>query len=167
MKHMWMMSTLVLLLGCGEGAGLFSGAGNQTGAEADLIEGTALASALSPNPPAERGIPASEPLAAALPQPVETPRLDPAASTGGHRALGSTIVSLGSPTEPGLWLKTPLVAQRVEGRVVNPANGKFLRLTLIPIAGPKTAGSRMSLDAMRQIDAPLTGLTEVMVTQSG
>ena len=44
------------------------------------------------------------------------------ASTGA--ALGTTVVSLGSATEPGLWLKTPLVDAEQPGRVTNPATGK-------------------------------------------
>jgi len=79
------------------------------------------------------------------------------------KRLGKTVVSLGSPTEPGLWLKTPLVKAEAKGRVTNPANGKSSAVTLIPIDGPATAGSRMSLAALRVIEASLTDLTEVEV----
>lgn len=81
--------------------------------------------------------------------------------------LGTTVVSLGSPTEPGFWLKTPLVQQEASGRVTNPATGKSSVVTLIPIEGPKTAGSRLSLPAMRLIEASLTDLTEVEVSLEG
>lgn len=77
--------------------------------------------------------------------------------------MGKTVASLGSPTEPGLWLKTPLVQTEAQGRVTNPANGKSSLVTLIPIDGPNTAGSRMSLAALRLIGASLTDLTEVEV----
>jgi len=80
------------------------------------------------------------------------------------KALGTTIASLGSPTEPGFWLKTPLVKTETAGRVTNKANGKSSAVTLIPIDGPSTGGSRMSLPAMRLIGASLTELTEVEVT---
>ena len=83
------------------------------------------------------------------------------------KALGKTIVSLGSPSEPGLWLKTPLVKSETQGRVTNPTNGKSSAVTLIPIDGPSTAGSRMSLAALRLIDASLTDLTEVEVALEG
>lgn len=83
------------------------------------------------------------------------------------RELGQTVATLGSPTEPGLWLKTPLVTQEAMGRVTNPATGKSARVTLIPIDGPATGGSRMSLAAMRLIEASLTDLTEVMVALEG
>jgi hypothetical protein len=86
----------------------------------------------------------------------------PAAAAGA--SLGSTVAALGSPTEPGLWLKTPLVSSERQGRVTNPANGKSATVTLIPLAGPATGGSQMSLAAMRLIEASLTDLTTVDVT---
>ncbi|AYE86610.1 MULTISPECIES: hypothetical protein [unclassified Sulfitobacter] len=87
------------------------------------------------------------------------------ASTGA--ALGTTVVSLGSATEPGLWLKTPLVDAEQPGRVTNPATGKSAAVTLIPLEGPATAGSRMSLPALRLIGASLTDLTTVEVSTEG
>ena len=86
-----------------------------------------------------------------------------AETAGGDAALGSTVASLGSPTEPGFWLKTPLVSKPTKGKVTYPGSGKSVAVDLIPIDGPKTAGSRMSLAAMRLIEAPLTGLPEVEV----
>lgn len=86
-----------------------------------------------------------------------------AAPTGGERKLGATVGSLGDPTEPGFWLKTPLVSKAVKGRVEYPANGKSVAVNLIPIDGPKTAGSRVSLAALRLMGAPLTGLPELVV----
>jgi hypothetical protein len=85
----------------------------------------------------------------------------------GVQPLGSTVVSLGSPTEPGFWLKTPLVQTQMQGRVTNKANGKSAAVTLIPIEGPPTGGSRMSLPAMRLIEASVTDLTEIEVTSGG
>jgi len=82
-------------------------------------------------------------------------------------SLGKTVASLGSATEPGLWLKTPLVKNEMPGRVTNPANGKSAAVTLIPIEGPPTAGSRMSLPALRLIGASLTDLTTVEVSAAG
>ena len=87
------------------------------------------------------------------------------ASTGA--ALGTTVVSLGSATEPGLWLKTPLVDAEQPGRVTNPATGKSAAVTLIPLEGPATAGSRMSLPALRLIGASLIDLTTVEVSTEG
>lgn len=90
-----------------------------------------------------------------------------APATEPTKALGKTVASLGSPTEPGLWLKTPLVKVEAQGRVTNLANGRSSVVTLIPIEGPVTAGSRMSLAALRLIGASLTELTEVEVALEG
>ncbi len=81
----------------------------------------------------------------------------------GGRALGTTIASLGAAGEPGFWLKTPLVSVPGPGRVAYPANGKSVKVDLLPLAGAPGAGSRMSLAAMRVLEAPLTGLPEVQV----
>lgn len=83
------------------------------------------------------------------------------------KVLGKTVVSLGSPTEPGLWVKTPLVKAEAQGRVTNPANGKSSLVTLLPLDGLATAGSRMSLPALRLIGASLTDLTEVEIALEG
>ncbi|MEO0766972.1 MAG: hypothetical protein AAFY75_13225 [Pseudomonadota bacterium] len=77
--------------------------------------------------------------------------------------LGRTIASLGNPGEAGMWLKTPLVSTERSARVSNPATGQSVELTLIPIEGPRTAGSRMSLAAMQAIGAPPGDLVEVDV----
>ncbi|MDQ2091482.1 hypothetical protein [Marimonas arenosa] len=86
-----------------------------------------------------------------------------AQASGEGRLLGRTVASLGDPTEPGLWIRTPLVSRPGKGRVVYPVNGKAVQLDLIPIDAPVTAGSRMSLAALRVIEAPLTDLPEVEV----
>lgn len=88
----------------------------------------------------------------------------PAAPVATAKSLGATVASLVSPTEPGFWLKTPLVKSETTGRVTNKANGKSSAVTLIPIDGPATGGSRISLPAMRLIGASVTDLTEVEVT---
>ena len=104
----------------------------------------------------------------ALPGPaeVEVAELPDAADRpqpGASGLLGSTVASLGDPSREGFWIETPLVAAPGQGRVRYPANGREVRVDLIPIAGPVTAGSRLSLGAMRLLDAPLTGLPEVEV----
>ena len=81
--------------------------------------------------------------------------------TGGP--LGKTVASLGDPAQPGLWLETPLVEAVRMGRVVYLATGKAAVLELRPIAGASGAGSRLSLAAMRLLEAPLTGLPELEV----
>ena len=79
-------------------------------------------------------------------------------------ATALTTVSLGDPASPGLWLETPLVTAPTKARVRVPATGAAAELDLRPIPGPRTAGSRMSLAAMRLLDLPLTALTEVEVS---
>ena len=86
---------------------------------------------------------------------------------GGETALGETVASLGDPASPGFWLETPLVSAPAKGRVLNPATGKSAQVDLIPIEGPKTAGSRLSLAAMRLIEAPLTDLPVIQVFSGG
>ncbi|MEX3315811.1 hypothetical protein [Sulfitobacter sp. PS-8MA] len=119
-----------------------------TGAAAELTTGANTADSLDSTTKAQREAAAEAPAA-------------PGAT------LGETIVSLGSATEPGLWLKTPLVSREQPGRVTNPATGKSATVTLIPIEGPPTAGSRMSLPALRLIGASLTDLTPVEVSAAG
>ncbi len=85
------------------------------------------------------------------------------ASSGGARKLGTTIASLGNPAEAGFWIKTPLVSKPSKGRVEYPATGKSVAVDLIPIDGPKTAGSRVSLATLRLLGAPLAGLPELIV----
>lgn len=80
--------------------------------------------------------------------------------------LGSTVASLGDPTEPGFWIKTPLVKARSVGRIVNPANGKSAKVDLIPMGGPASAGSQVSLPALQLLGVSLTDLPRLDVFQS-
>jgi hypothetical protein len=89
------------------------------------------------------------------------------AEVAGERLLGTTIVSLGDPARPGFWIETPLVSSAAIGRVTFAGTGQSSQVDLIPIDGPATAGSRMSLAAMRLIGVPLTGLVEVQVFSGG
>ena len=75
--------------------------------------------------------------------------------------LGTTIASLGSPTEPGIWLKTPLVTVARMGRVAY--QGNAINIELRPSGGAVGSGSEISLAAMRLLGAPLTGLPELTV----
>ena len=82
------------------------------------------------------------------------------------RPLGTTVATLGSPTEPGFWLKTPLVTSEQPGVVRSQQTAKRVSVTLVPIAGPVTAGSRISLAAMRALELPLTALAKLDVSQA-
>ncbi len=85
----------------------------------------------------------------------------------GEVSLGTTVASLGDVARPGFWLETPLVSAPTMGRVVYSANGKSAQVELIPIDGPATAGSRISLAAMRLLEAPLTDLPTLEVYSGG
>lgn len=85
------------------------------------------------------------------------------AKPAAERSLGTTIANLGDVTRGGFWIETPLVDAPAKGRVVFPGTGLSAQVDLIPIDGEATAGSRLSLAAMRLIEAPLTALPEIEV----
>ena len=93
-----------------------------------------------------------------------TAALAPADTDDGR--LGSTIASLGDPGEAGFWIKTPLVAEPAPGRIVYVTSGRSVQVRLIPSGGAAGSGSQVSLAAMRLLDAPLTGLPELVVYQN-
>lgn len=84
-----------------------------------------------------------------------------AAPSAAERRLGTTIATLGSPADPGIWFKTPLVGAITQGRIEY--QGKSVNLELRPSGGAAGSGSQISLAAMRLIEAPLTGLPQVTV----
>ena len=86
-----------------------------------------------------------------------------ASSGGAGRDLGLTVASLGAVGEGGMWLKTPLVLSPARGRVAYPEKGTRVAVDLIPIEGEPGSGSRISLAAMRLIEADLTALPELRV----
>jgi hypothetical protein len=90
-----------------------------------------------------------------------------APAKSGEIKLGETVASLGDPTKPGFWLETPLVSEATTGRVRFPGSGRSAQVDLIPIEGEATAGSRISLAAMRIIEAPLTDLPTLQVFTGG
>lgn len=102
---------------------------------------------LAPPPEAE-GIAIGEP----------NPAAPPPAADG---RLGTTVASLGSPAETGLWLETPLVSEAQAGRIEY--NGQSVSVQLRPSGGEPGSGSQISLEAMRALGAPLTGLPELAV----
>lgn len=85
------------------------------------------------------------------------------AQEAGARRLGTTIGALGSAAEPGIWIKTPLVTEVTPGRVDYPAAGTSIAVELRPSGGAPGAGSQVSLAAMRLLEAPLTGLPELVL----
>ena len=74
-----------------------------------------------------------------------------------ERSLGTAIASLGDATEPGLWVKTPLVSAVTQGRIAYPAKGTTTLVELRPGSG----ATQVSLAALRLLEAPLTDLPTV------
>ena len=76
--------------------------------------------------------------------------------------LGTTLATLGDPSDPGLWMKTPLVVEVMQGRVAY--QDIEITLELRPSGGDAGSGSQLSLSAMRLLDIPLTSVAEVVVS---
>ncbi len=144
-----------------------------------LPVGCSQADLLSPHPMATKPDAASEsaaPMAAPRPRPAArrveefdttSPEqraaavAQPAASA--ERKLGRTIASLGDPTDPGFWVKSPLVKTSGKGRIVDVANGRSVLVDLKPLPGDEGAGSQVSLPALRLLGVGLTALPEVVL----
>lgn len=77
--------------------------------------------------------------------------------------LGTSVASLGAASEPGLWVKTPLVSAVQPGRVKVLSSGRELRLELRPTEGETGAGARLSLQAMQGLGLGLTALPEIEI----
>lgn len=93
----------------------------------------------------------------------EEQRVAAAAGASGGRLLGTTVASLGDPTRAGFWIETSLVSERGTGRLIYPATGKSAEVELFPING---GGSRVSLAALRLLEAPLTDLPVLEVYEN-
>lgn len=179
MKHGWAFVGVVVISGCAEGAfdrGLFNATAPDIAAQSGamppdispsqgpgfppplrpVLDRTQVRPDFPPPPPTAR---TAEQFDTTSPEDRAAAVAEPAAI--GERRLGTTVASLGSPTEPGFWLKTPLVTSLTQGRVAY--NGKFVSVELRPSGGAPGSGSQISLSAMRLLGAPLTGLPEVVV----
>ncbi|WP_324751597.1 hypothetical protein [Roseovarius sp. Pro17] len=156
MKHIILFAAATLLTGCAGAADWLKPRGAPA-SSTPPVEAAQPASATAPKvPPNARTVEQFDTTSA-------EDKAKAAQPAAGGADLGVTIASLGAPGEPGFWLKTPLVSAPGPGRVVYPANGKSVKVDLIPLGGDAGAGSRMSLAALRVIEAPLTGLPEVQV----
>lgn len=81
--------------------------------------------------------------------------------------LGTTVASLGSAKQSGLWMKTPLVDVPGRGRVTNPETGQSVEVDLIPRDAPRGGGSQLSVEGFQALGAPMTGLPELRVKGLG
>lgn len=78
-------------------------------------------------------------------------------------ALGETVASLGSPAEPGFWLRTGLVTAVTPGRVTS-SGGASVAVELRPSGAAAGSGSQLSLAALRALNLSLTDLHRLQVT---
>ncbi len=90
----------------------------------------------------------------------EAQRIAAAAPSTGGVLLGEVVASLGDPGRPGFWIETDLVDVPGLGRLVYPVNGKSVEVELTPREG---RGARVSLSALRLLEAPLTDLPTLEV----
>lgn len=85
-----------------------------------------------------------------------------AAEASDGALLGTTIAALGDPTEPGLWLRTPLVTEAQAGKIETAAGVSAL-VQLVPLDAPVGAGSQMSIGAFQALGLTLTDLPTLSV----
>ncbi|MCB4454664.1 hypothetical protein [Leisingera sp. McT4-56] len=121
-----------------------------------ILNGSGVPVAAEPQDPVLQPAPgvdvaAAEPLAPSVPS---------------FRGAASTVASLGDPSLPGMWMETPLVAAEQQALIRSSRNTQAV-VTLKPIPGEATGGSRLSIDAMRALGLPLTELAEVQVLPAG
>jgi hypothetical protein len=81
-----------------------------------------------------------------------------APATGGERELGRVVVALGPPAEQGIWLSSPLVKAKTQGRIMTSA-GKSLAVEL----RPGTGAALLSLAAFQALGLSLTELPQVTI----
>lgn len=159
MKALYLLPLLVLPA-CAQLPPIFTGPG-ATDASAPVDDMTDVPETLDPTPP-----PPPPPQARTVEEFDTTTQEDRAEALAppepaGERALGSTIASLGDPTDPGIWLSTPLVTALTPGRIE--WQGNSVNLELRPSGGAAGSGSEISLAAMRLLEAPLTDLPTISV----
>lgn len=140
------------LAGCG-GLGGKGAAPAPTGAMLPTPEAVEVSPLMAPGPMS----------AEALDTTTRAERAEAAAPPVGGEALGTTIASLGDPTEAGFWLRTPLVSAPAKGRVELAGGAVAVAVDLIPLAGEGGAGSQISLSALRMLGLSLTDLPELAV----
>lgn len=85
----------------------------------------------------------------------EAQRQAAAVPASGGQLLGTTVASLGDPARPGFWIMTSLAEAPGAGRLVYPVTGKSVEVELLPL---ESGSSRVSLAALRLLEAPLTDL---------
>ncbi|WP_410217906.1 hypothetical protein [Paracoccus sp. (in: a-proteobacteria)] len=147
------------LAGCAQMGSMTNRPAAPAANEAQVAAATAITRAPAPRPtaratPAQLDTTTAEQRAAAAQAPASA-----------EARLGTTVASLGNPSEGGFWIKTPLVSERAMGRIVNPATGKSAKVELIPLSGGGS-GSQVSLPALQLLGVALTDLPTLEVYRS-
>ncbi|WP_238381084.1 hypothetical protein [Alkalilacustris brevis] len=163
LKYMALAGGLVLLSGCGAFDRFQRGGAG--GAE------VALASPVADTPrpaarPGSGGVrpPSGARTAEAFDTTTQAERVAALAAPAAQgRELGRTTASLGPPGEPGFWLRTGLVTQAAEGRVLHAPSGASVQVELRPSGAAPGSGSQLSLAAFRALELPLTALPDLIV----
>ncbi|MCV6584914.1 MAG: hypothetical protein OIF47_05225 [Marinibacterium sp.] len=157
-----LMFLVLALGGCAQIGGLFGPAGDPASGATDAPAAAVVTPAAVPD---RSPVPTTGRSVDSLDTTTEAERSAAAAPAAGGGRLGQVVAGLGDPSKPGIWLETPLVDREQPGRATDRASGASVQLTLIPI--PDSGGSRLSLAAMRVLDAPLSELVELDVFTGG
>ncbi|MGY6703961.1 D-galactarate dehydratase [Roseinatronobacter sp.] len=153
LRKLFILLPMLALPACGQFTGTSSGPFGQSGADRGEPAAVAqVADGQTPRPVTRPAAEGDDMAAAAAGAPV----------TSGQ-ALGETLAGLGAPTDTGLWLRTGLVTQVMQGRVEAP-DGTTALVELRPSGAPAGAGSQLSLDGFRALGVPLTQLVRLRVT---
>ena len=153
---------LLLMLGaCAQTGGGAGGAAAPSSSGDPAVAAPAGLPPLKPAPRTGAFGPQYARSASALDRASEGERAAALARPAAGAELGRVVVSLGSPTEAGFWLRTSLVRTERPG-TVRLAGGKTVNVDLRPPAG-SGGGAQLSLSAYRALGLGLTDLPEVTV----
>ncbi len=162
MKLFVLITLLGGLAGCGAGVWPAKPASSPGGINGGINGGDAgLPPVLRPNPSTTAPVNPNATTPAQFDTTTAADRTAAQSVAGSGQHLGRSIASLGNPAEPGFWVKTTLVETPSSGRIVWRDTGQDIAVDLLPIPGAPTAGSEISLAAMRLLGMDLTGLPEI------
>ena len=162
MKHLILLAP-VALVACN--TPFFQGLTGEDGAPAATAAAPAPTLDPTPAPPPPVGANTVDALDTTTQEDRDAALAAPAEPEGEQR-LGTTLATLGSPADPGIWIETPLVTELVMGRAEVAATGKTVNLELRPSGAEEGSGSEISLPAMRLLEVPLTAIQELVLYRS-
>ncbi len=164
--HIFLLTALMAISGCSSVAS-FLRSSDRAPESAGIDISAQSPDSTTPRPAPRAG---SVPLGSAGLRPEQLDQTSPAeraaalAPSGAQgQLLGQTLASLGSPADPGIWLRTGLVTQVVQGRIEVIGGGGNLRVELRPSGSAPGGGSQLSLAAFSALGIPLTQLVDLRV----